>query len=301
MLFVAGFNQADGIQELLHRRINTRAVNSDGAVALHVALAGGNEEAALVLINTNSELITKDREGNTPLHYCAMYKLGNTCKALLEQMECAGIQCTDRMSDFTNSLGETPLHLSCSSGNAAISSLLEGYGFSQEVRNKDGESPNELYKRFLEESQKASKQKAAAKTEKLARRRQLVENTKSSTGVANFLQQAQLGSFIDNFYSKFKVVDEAFLSLDEARLRKLGLGVDNIRVFNDFVADYRRQKRIDAEEQEKNATKRRKTRQIILAVGCGGFLFLIFGIIYIYLKYAEKSGSAGPNELAAAD
>eukprot|EP00922_Rhytidocystis_sp_ex-Travisia-forbesii_P058294 GHVS01086183.1.p1 GENE.GHVS01086183.1~~GHVS01086183.1.p1 ORF type:complete len:329 (+),score=31.82 GHVS01086183.1:69-1055(+) len=213
--WAARFNQADAINELLDRRIKTATVNSDGAIALHVSLSEANEEAALVLINRHIDLIVKDREGNTPLHYCAMYKLGNTCKALLEQMECTGITCVDRMSDFTNALGETPLHLSCSSGNAAISSLLESYGFSREIRSNDGDSPHELYERFIEESQKASKQKATAKTEKLARRRQLVEDTKSSTGVAHFLQRSELGSFLDIFYSKkFKVVDDAFLSLD---------------------------------------------------------------------------------------
>lgn len=95
--------------------LGARSHNRNGNTALHAALAGGQDETALFLVERGADVTAADAAGYTPLHLAA--PRGNL--ALVRVLLAAGADPNARTE-----AGQTPLDLASAQGQTAVADLL---------------------------------------------------------------------------------------------------------------------------------------------------------------------------------
>ena len=58
-----------GLVEIIDKGGNVCEVDTKGRSCLHFAASMGREDLAQILLNSGSDVMAKDSNGNTPLHY----------------------------------------------------------------------------------------------------------------------------------------------------------------------------------------------------------------------------------------
>ena len=117
----------------------------DGRRPLFLAVAGGHQDTALLLLEHNPKLALRDENGNTLLHLAAHHGLTSIAKYLITKLDDIDI-------DSKNKDEYTPLQIAVISGSAAMIKVLLAYGASIE-----GESGVGHQKSGHENSKKPSK------------------------------------------------------------------------------------------------------------------------------------------------
>ena len=141
LLYASYIGNPQVVSALLDANCNIRARDDiDGAMAIHVAAANGNNEVINLLLNKDKNLINAvDNNGeDTPLHWAIMKNLDSTAELLLSQ---------GANPNQKNSSAQTPLHYAAMYGNAnAVNMLVEKYNVDKNLKDKDGKTASDLAK-----------------------------------------------------------------------------------------------------------------------------------------------------------
>ena len=141
LLYASYIGNPQVVSALLDANCNIRARDDiDGAMAIHVASANGNNEVINLLLNKDKNLINAvDNNGeDTPLHWAIMKNLDSTAELLLSQ---------GANPNQKNSSAQTPLHYAAMYGNAnAVNMLVEKYNVDKNLKDKDGKTASDLAK-----------------------------------------------------------------------------------------------------------------------------------------------------------
>ena len=141
LLYASYIGNPQVVSALLDANCNIRARDDiDGAMAIHIAAANGNNEVINLLLNKDKNLINAvDNNGeDTPLHWAIMKNLDSTTELLLSQ---------GANPNQKNSSAQTPLHYAAMYGNAnAVNMLVEKYNVDKNLKDKDGKTASDLAK-----------------------------------------------------------------------------------------------------------------------------------------------------------
>lgn len=141
LLYASYIGNPQVVSALLDANCNIRARDDiDGAMAIHIAAANGNNEVINLLLNKDKNLINAvDNNGeDTPLHWAIMKNLDSTAELLLSQ---------GANPNQKNSSAQTPLHYAAMYGNAnAVNMLVEKYNVDKNLKDKDGKTASDLAK-----------------------------------------------------------------------------------------------------------------------------------------------------------
>ena len=133
LLYASYIGNPQIVSALLEANCNIRARDDiDGAMAIHIAAANGNNEVINLLLNKDKTLINEaDNNGaDTPLHWAIMKNFDSTAELLLSQ----GASPTQ-----VNSSSQTPLHYAAMYGNMnAVVLLVEKYNVDKNWQDADG-------------------------------------------------------------------------------------------------------------------------------------------------------------------
>ncbi|TKZ32041.1 ankyrin repeat domain-containing protein [Brachyspira catarrhinii] len=133
LLYASYIGNPQIVSALLEANCNIRARDDiDGAMAIHIAAANGNNEVINLLLNKDKTLINEaDNNGaDTPLHWAIMKNYDSTIELLLSQ----GASPTQ-----ANSSSQTPLHYAAMYGNMnAVVLLVEKYNVDKNWQDADG-------------------------------------------------------------------------------------------------------------------------------------------------------------------
>jgi ankyrin repeat protein len=127
----------DKIRSILDSGADVNAKAKNGASSLHLALIGGHEAVAALLISKGADTHTKMSDGTTTLHFAILRNCKEIAKFLLDD----GV---DANAMSTN-LG-TPLHIAVSTGNVEIAEMLLAKGADVNIKNRSGMTPLTLAK-----------------------------------------------------------------------------------------------------------------------------------------------------------
>ena len=135
LLYASYLGNPQIVSALLDANCNIRARDDiDGAMAIHIAAANGNNEVINLLLNKDKTLINEvDNNGeDTPLHWAIMKNFDSTVELLLNN----GANPTQR-----NSSSQTPLHYAAMYKNMnAVNMLVEKYNVDKNLKDKDGKT-----------------------------------------------------------------------------------------------------------------------------------------------------------------
>jgi ankyrin repeat protein len=112
----AGYDNADVVKRLLDAKAEVNAKTLAGATALALAASGDYENSISLLLDAGANPLSKDNDGNTPLHEAAKAGSAKVFKQLLEH--------ADGETDVENDMSETPLSLAAADGRLEIVRLL---------------------------------------------------------------------------------------------------------------------------------------------------------------------------------
>jgi uncharacterized protein len=132
----AAFGRTDRLRRLLEEDAqNANAWTDDGFSALHLAIYGGQEEAAKLLVDSGADLEALSRHETVvvrPLQTAAFVRSAPLAKLLLD----AGADPNSRAEhDFT------ALHSAAQNGDVELARLLLARGADPSLRTEDGKSP----------------------------------------------------------------------------------------------------------------------------------------------------------------
>jgi ankyrin repeat protein len=127
----------DKIRSIIDSGADVNAKAKNGASLLHLALIGGHEAVAALLISKGADTHVKMSDGTTTLHFAVLRNCNEIAKFLLDD----GV---DANAVSTN-LG-TPLHIAASTGNVEIAEMLLAKGADVDVKNRRGMTPLTLAK-----------------------------------------------------------------------------------------------------------------------------------------------------------
>ncbi len=112
------------------------ALNEDGQTPLHLAARAGRMRVVTFLLGVpGMNLVVRDSNGNSALHYAAIRGHGGMVRMLIE----AGAEV-----DVVNDRGRTPLHEAASAGNARAVDLLLQAQARADMRDHEGDTPMDL-------------------------------------------------------------------------------------------------------------------------------------------------------------
>jgi ankyrin repeat protein len=135
----AAFGRIDRLRELLAAEEGANAWSDDGFSALHLALFGGQEEAARLLIEHGADLEAPSRHetiaGVRPLGTAAFVRSPRLVELLLD----AGADPNGR-----NEGGFTALHSAAQNGDAATARVLLAHGAESSLADGQGRRPADL-------------------------------------------------------------------------------------------------------------------------------------------------------------
>jgi len=128
------------VDELLRRDADTFVSDKNGWTALHAASHGGHDEIVLRLLRqAHIDVMARNDDGNTPMHYFARSNHGSLGASLLRLMQNCGADVNAR-----NNTGETPLHAAVWRGKPDMCVELIKIGAKVTSRNDKGESPEKV-------------------------------------------------------------------------------------------------------------------------------------------------------------
>ncbi|CDJ57168.1 ankyrin repeat-containing protein, putative [Eimeria maxima] len=298
--------QTDVVALLLGRGVPREAVNAYGDTPLHLALKEGNEDTALMLLQRGADPNTKDAGGSTPLHLAIGNRLLTAALAILGNKKFTIKECEDAN-------GNTPFHVAAEEGLNNIIKQLEEAGFSSQTPNNAGGQQQDQQQQPRRSSiccswyNRSSSKPISSKTcflclgitpaaiieqrkqqmeERGERKRQQAAAAMQQTEVTAFCTVAGLPATVHEmfFRKKFFYVDEAFLTLTEGELRKIGLNAAERVAFSEAVEKHKqeaiRQQELEAEEIRLAAAS--QTRRLRI-VGCV-IVLVTFALLYIGLQ-----------------
>ncbi len=104
---------------LLSAKANPNSTDNEKKTALHLAAMEGNVDAVTSLSSHKAKAGAKDMDGCTPLHYAAAGGHASVVSALLQLLNCKGV-------DQRNAWRKTPLHVAAEKGHDSVAvQLLE--------------------------------------------------------------------------------------------------------------------------------------------------------------------------------
>jgi ankyrin repeat protein len=128
------------VDELLRRDADTFVSDKNGWTALHAASHAGHDEIVLRLLRqAHIDVMARNDDGNTPMHYFARSNHGSLGASLLRLMQNCGADVNAR-----NNTGETPLHAAVWRGKPDMCVELIKIGAKVTSRNDKGESPEKV-------------------------------------------------------------------------------------------------------------------------------------------------------------
>jgi uncharacterized protein len=132
----AAFGRTERLRQLLEEDPgNTNAWADDGFSALHLAVFGGQEETAKLLIDSGADLEALSRNENVvvrPLHTAAFVRSPALAAILLD----AGADPNSRAEH-----GFTALHSAAQNGDVELARLLLDRGADPTLQTEDGKTP----------------------------------------------------------------------------------------------------------------------------------------------------------------
>jgi cytohesin len=120
------------IQSILAEGVDANTKGNSGASLLHVALLGGHEAAAALLISKGADTHATMTDGTTPLHFAVFRNCKEIANFLIED----GVD----VNAMGANLG-TPLHLAVSTANIEIAEMLLTKGADVNIKNKRDQTP----------------------------------------------------------------------------------------------------------------------------------------------------------------
>jgi ankyrin repeat protein len=115
--------------------VNTKA--NGGASLLHIALLGGHEAAAALLISKGVDTHATMTDGTTTLHFAVL----RNCKEIANFLIDDGVDVNAIGANFGS-----PLHLAANTGNTEIAEMLIAKGADVNIKNKRDQTPLTLAK-----------------------------------------------------------------------------------------------------------------------------------------------------------
>ncbi|CEL92602.1 unnamed protein product [Vitrella brassicaformis CCMP3155] len=293
-------NQTNVIEYLLSRGgkayIDTQSSDDPLSLTpLHCAIRKNQEEACVLLIERGANVNTKDSDGNTSLHAALKQHLLNVAALVAEQ---PASQQTATTQDGQNLDGETALHIAVSLGLDTVASLLVKRGWSETAKNAKGETPNDLREKRHAKQAAEIEAKQQAREAKEVRKRRGVEEEMDHSEVTAWLRKYNLPDLVPVFFSKgYRYTDEAFYEIDDHRLKKMGLSIQQSRAFFDAIAEeeaerIREQERAEEEIKQEAQKANRMQTYIVVAV-----IVALFVLIYIALMFFVKYKSRGTSRI----
>ena len=135
LLYASYIGNPQIVSALLDADCNIRARDDiDGAMAIHIAAANGNNEIINLLLNKDKTLINEvDNNGeDTPLHWAIMKNFDSTVELLLSQ---------GANPNQKNSSAQTPLHYAAMYKNMnAVNLLVEKYNVDKNLKDNEGKT-----------------------------------------------------------------------------------------------------------------------------------------------------------------
>jgi uncharacterized protein len=132
----AAFGRSDRLRQLLEADPrNANAWSDDGFSALHLAIFGGQEESAQLLMESGADLEALSRNENVvvrPLHTAAFVRSPALATILLD----AGADPNSRAEH-----GFTALHSAAQNGDVELARLLVDRGADPSLTTEDGKTP----------------------------------------------------------------------------------------------------------------------------------------------------------------
>lgn len=279
--WAATLGQTEVAGLLLARGVPREAMNADAETPLHIAIKEGNEETALLLLQRGANPNTKDGQGCSPLHLALSNRLLGVAVETLKNKKFTIAGCVDAE-------GNTPLHIAAEEGLSNLMIMLQDAGFSADAPNLSGLTPATIIEMQQRQQEEEDKKRSAALQERGQRKRQQEAAAMQQTEVTAFCVAAGIPESIQQiFYKKrYIYVDEAFMTLDEQDLRKMGLGAPERLFFKEAVEKHKKAVRMkeEAEAQllRKVAERKTMTTRIIAAI----VLLVAVIALYVGLEFA---------------
>ncbi|OII77438.1 hypothetical protein cand_009290 [Cryptosporidium andersoni] len=273
-----------------------------GLTPLHVSIIDSCEESASELISLSADPMIRDDdyEGYTALHLAVINNLPNIAINILESKSSIDINnCIDNS-------GNTPLHLAYSQGLIALANRLENYGFDNTRENVNGETPIDLYNKWLQ-TNKLDKQIIQESKRDIKETRnkkhhididKIIETPVSQFFIKHGLAEKNTlekdnkknickGEFLFKLFYKagYTEVDDKFVELTDLYIAKIG--VKDAAVRSNILRAIQQELKYNQEQlekllQEKAKYKRKKTI-IYIVIGLLSCI-VIFYITYIFLQ-----------------
>ena len=135
LMIAAAADARDAASRLIRGGADIRAKDTNGASALHHAVAHGSVRTAELLLERGADIDSADRLGDTPLHRAARQNDRTAVLFLLER---------GALADAADASGGTPLHHAAWSAAADAVRLLLEKGADPGVRDDRGDTPLHL-------------------------------------------------------------------------------------------------------------------------------------------------------------
>ncbi|KAL7066997.1 hypothetical protein ACR3K2_25590 [Cryptosporidium serpentis] len=272
-----------------------------GLTPLHVSIIDGCEESASELLSLSANPMIKDDDykGYTALHLAVINNLPNIAVNILESKFSIDINnCIDNS-------GNTPLHLAYSQGLVALANRLENYGFDNTRENINGETPIDLYNKWLQTNKldKQIRQESKRDIKETRNKKHHIDIDEIiKTPVSQFFIKHGLaekntlgkddknickGEFLFKLFYKagYTEVDDKFVELTDLSIARIG--VKDAAVRSNILRAIQQELKCNQEQlekllQEKVKYKRKKTiiYTVIGLLSC----IVIFYITYIFLQ-----------------
>lgn len=135
ILHRAVYNKAEVIINFIARRYAQNQMTCDkGYTPLHLAISGGHDKIAKMLINAGFDLLAKDQMGRTPLHWaCSFSYMHGNLAGIIQIIIDAGVDV-----NALDIYGFSPLWWTVTNGQEDILELLLASGADPHIRTKKG-------------------------------------------------------------------------------------------------------------------------------------------------------------------
>jgi len=130
------------VSDLVRRKANVTATDSDGRTPLHIAVCNGREDAVQTLCTKQADVSARDRSGITPLHAIAESKAD--AASVQKMMKCLVDVRTWDLDSIRDSKRRTPLHCAALLGQNAFLNALIGAKAAVMCRDQSQATPLHL-------------------------------------------------------------------------------------------------------------------------------------------------------------
>lgn len=244
-------NYVKGVQLLIRNKASIDILDNEMNTPLMTSIKRNSEDVAMFLIDNGANINIKDKNMKTVLHMCALEHSVNLANYILSTGKFNLEDCLDRD-------GNSPLHIAASENIESMCNLFVNHGFDPSQKNNKGETYLNVLKKHEINTLLKEEEKRKDMEEKELRKRKNYEENMLKTEVSKFLKKYNLNECISCFYRfHYIYVDDAFLSIDDHRMKKMGINKEHREQLRECINTYIKEK-----EDEENQIEMRNQQMI---------------------------------------